>query len=45
MMAARAHLHSQDGKGSLLRKAADHEIRTTMPLKDVVTAVLRMTGT
>ena len=29
----------------LLRKAADHEIRTTMPLSDVVTAVLRMTGT
>ena len=29
----------------LLRKAADHEIRTTMPLSDVVTVVLRLTGT
>jgi dephospho-CoA kinase len=29
----------------LLRKAADDEIRTTMPLGDVVTAVLRLTGT
>jgi len=29
----------------LLRKAADYEIRTTMPLGDVVTAVLRLTGT
>jgi hypothetical protein len=28
----------------LLRKAADYEIRTTMPLNDVVTAVLRLTG-
>jgi dephospho-CoA kinase len=28
----------------LLRKAADHEIRTTMPLSEVVTAVLRLTG-
>ena len=28
----------------LLRNAADHEIRTTMPLDDVVTAVLRLTG-
>jgi dephospho-CoA kinase len=28
----------------LLRKAADYEIRTTMPLSDVVTAVLRLTG-
>ncbi len=28
----------------LLRKAADHEIRTTMPLSDVVTMVLRLTG-
>ena len=28
----------------LLRQAADHEIRTTMPLSDVVTAVLRLTG-
>ena len=28
----------------LLRKTADHEIRTTMPLSDVVTAVLRLTG-
>jgi dephospho-CoA kinase len=26
----------------LLRKAADYEIRTTMPLNDVVTAVLRL---
>jgi dephospho-CoA kinase len=28
----------------LLRKAADHEIRTTMPLGDVVLAVLRLAG-
>jgi hypothetical protein len=28
----------------LLRKAADHEIRTTMSLSDVVTMVLRLTG-
>lgn len=28
----------------LLRKVADHEIRTTMPLDNVVTAVLRLTG-
>jgi hypothetical protein len=28
----------------LLRKAADHEISTTAPLGDVVTAVLRLTG-
>jgi dephospho-CoA kinase len=28
----------------LLRKAADHEIRTTMPLGDVVAEVLRLTG-
>ena len=28
----------------LLRKVADHEIRTTMPLSDVVTEVLRLTG-
>jgi dephospho-CoA kinase len=28
-----------------LRKVADHEIRTTMPLDDVVTTVLRLTGT
>jgi dephospho-CoA kinase len=28
----------------LLRKAADYEIRTTMPVGDVVTAVLRLTG-
>jgi len=28
----------------LLRKAADDEIRTTMPLGDVVTAVLRLIG-
>ena len=28
----------------LLRKAADHEIHTTVPLSDVVTAVLRLTG-
>ena len=28
----------------LLRQAADHEIRTTMPLSDVVTTVLRLTG-
>jgi dephospho-CoA kinase len=28
----------------LLRKAADYEIRTTMPLSDVVTAVLRLTS-
>jgi dephospho-CoA kinase len=28
----------------LLRRAADYEIRTTMPLNDVVTAVLRLTG-
>jgi dephospho-CoA kinase len=28
----------------LLRKAADYEIRTTMPLNDVVTAVLSLTG-
>jgi dephospho-CoA kinase len=28
----------------LLRQAADYEIRTTMPLSDVVTAVLRLTG-
>ena len=28
----------------LLRKAADYEIRTTMPLSDVVAAVLRLTG-
>ena len=27
----------------LLRTAADHEIRTTVPLSDVVTAVLRLT--
>jgi dephospho-CoA kinase len=27
----------------LLREAADHEIRTTMPLSDVVTTVLRLT--
>jgi dephospho-CoA kinase len=27
-----------------LRKAADHEISTTMPLEDVVAAVLRLTG-
>ena len=26
----------------LLRKMADHEIRTTMPLSDVVTEVLRL---
>jgi dephospho-CoA kinase len=28
----------------LLRKTADYEIRTTMPLGDVVTAVLQLTG-
>jgi dephospho-CoA kinase len=28
----------------LLRTAADYEIRTTMPLSDVVTAVLRLVG-
>ena len=28
----------------LLRRAADHEIRTTMPLSDVVTEVLRLAG-
>jgi dephospho-CoA kinase len=27
-----------------LRTSADHEIRTTIPLSDVVTAVLRLTG-
>jgi len=27
-----------------LRSAADHEIRTTMPLRDVVTEVLRLAG-
>ena len=26
----------------LLRQAADHEIQTTMPLNDVVTAILRL---
>lgn len=29
----------------LLHKAADHEIRTTVPLSDVVTEVLRLVGT
>jgi hypothetical protein len=29
----------------LLRKAADHEIRTTVPLADVVARVLHLTGT
>ena len=29
----------------LLRKAADHEIRTTIPLADVVAKVLHLTGT
>ena len=29
----------------LLRKAADHEIRTTIPLADVVANVLHLTGT
>ena len=28
----------------LLRRAADHEIRTTKPLSDVVTEVLRLAG-
>ena len=28
----------------LLRKAADYEVKTTMPLNEVVTAVLRLTG-
>jgi hypothetical protein len=28
----------------LLRKAADYEIKTTMPLNEVVTALLRLTG-
>jgi hypothetical protein len=28
----------------LLRQATDYEIKTTMPLSDVVTAVLRLTG-
>jgi dephospho-CoA kinase len=28
----------------LLRNAADHEVRTTMPLSDVVTEVLRLAG-
>ena len=28
----------------LLRKAADHEIRTTQPLSDVITEVLRLAG-
>lgn len=28
----------------LLRRAADHEIRTTVPLDDVVTTVLRLVG-
>jgi broad-specificity NMP kinase len=32
------------GVEPLLRQAADHEIRTTMPLSDVVAAVLRLTG-
>jgi hypothetical protein len=26
----------------LLRRAADHEIRTTIPLNEVVTAILRL---
>jgi hypothetical protein len=29
---------------SLLRRAADHEISTTMPLGDVVRAILRFAG-
>lgn len=28
----------------LLRKAADHEVRTTMPLSDMVTTVLHLAG-
>ncbi len=28
----------------LLRRAADHEIQTTMPLSDVVTTILRLVG-
>jgi hypothetical protein len=28
----------------LLRQVADHEIRTTMPLNDVVTTILRLAG-
>jgi hypothetical protein len=28
----------------LLRQAADHEISTTLPLHDVVTAILRLAG-
>ncbi len=27
-----------------LRQAADHEVRTTMPLNEVVTAILRLVG-
>ena len=28
----------------LLRRAADHEVRTTVPLNEVVTTVLRLVG-
>lgn len=28
----------------LLRRVADHEVRTTMPLNDVVTTILRLVG-
>ena len=28
----------------LLRQVADHEVRTTMPLDDVVTTILRLVG-
>ena len=37
-------LHDLQAIEPLLRKAADYEIRTTMPLSEVVTAVLRLIG-
>jgi dephospho-CoA kinase len=37
-------LHDIKTVEPLLRQVADHEVQTTMPLNDVVTAILRLVG-
>jgi hypothetical protein len=37
-------LHDLESAGALLRRAADHEIRTTMALNEVVSTILRLIG-
>ena len=37
-------LHDLEAAEPLLRQAADHEVRTTMPLNEVVSTILRLVG-